>query len=68
MLSKVRLTCASCGGIKFVGDPYYAGGIYYVDVTCLVCSDTKDIEVEKLKAFLNALEKGGRNDIKKTSP
>ena len=55
---KPRLICKKCGGIKFVGDPYYAYGTYYVDVTCLVCSDSKDIELEKLKKFLNSLEKG----------
>lgn len=65
MLSKIRLKCVHCGGIKFVGDPYYANGIYYVDVTCIVCSETKDIEVDRLKKFLAALERGGQNDIKK---
>lgn len=67
MLSKTRLKCAHCGGIKFVGEPYYANGVYYVDVTCIICSETKDIEVERLKKFLQTLENGGKSDNKKTS-
>ncbi len=67
MLSKTRLKCVHCGGIKFVGEPYYANGVYYVDVTCIICSETKDIEVERLKKFLQTLENGGKSDNKKTS-
>ena len=67
MLSKTRLKCVHCGGIKFVGEPYYANGVYYVDVTCIICSETKDIEVERLKKFLQTLENGGKSDKKKTS-
>lgn len=63
---KKRLICSNCGGIKFIGDPYYAYGTYYVDVTCVVCADSKDIELEKLKAFLHVLEKG-QSDNKKTN-
>ena len=55
---KPRLICKKCGGIKFIGDPYYAYGTYYVDVTCVTCSDSKDIAVEKLNTFLDALQKG----------
>lgn len=62
---KTRLICSHCGGIKFIGNPYYAYGTYYVDVTCVVCADSKDIELEKLKTFLHLLEKG-QNDNKKT--
>lgn len=50
-----RLKCFRCGGMKYVGDPYYAFGVYYVDVTCLSCSHSKDIEVERLNKFLTAL-------------
>lgn len=67
MLSKTRLKCVHCGGIKFVGEPYYANGVYYVDVTCIICSETKDIEVERLKKFLQTLENGGKSDNKKTN-
>lgn len=65
MLNKVRLKCSKCGGIKFVGDPYYAHGTYYVDVTCVVCADTKDIEVDKLKKFIQSLQ-GAKNAKKQT--
>lgn len=52
-----KLKCAKCGGIKFVGEEYYAYGTYYVDVTCVICSDTKDIKVEDLNRFLEKLTK-----------
>jgi hypothetical protein len=55
-IKQAKFKCAKCGGPKFVGNPYYAYGTYYVDVTCVVCSDTKDIDVEKLKIFINKLE------------
>lgn len=62
-----RLICKNCGGIKFIGDPYYAYGTYYVDVTCVVCADSKDIELEKLEAFLKVLRKG-TSARKETNP
>lgn len=62
-----RLVCKNCGGTKFIGDPYYAYGTYYVDVTCVVCADSKDIELEKLEAFIGVLEKG-TNARKKANP
>lgn len=55
---KPRLICKNCGSLKFIGDPYYAYGTYYVDVTCVSCSDSRDISVEKLNEFLRVLEKG----------
>lgn len=68
-MRSLRLKCARCGGPKFVGEPYYAHGIYYVDVTCVICSDSKDIEVDKLNALLEKLNQGKVvvNDNKKTS-
>lgn len=68
-MSKVKLKCVVCGGPKFIGDPYYAYGTYYVDVTCVICSDSKDIEVEKLNRFLSGLrqEKVVVDDNKETS-
>lgn len=63
---KVRLKCKKCGGLKFVGDQYHAFGTYYVDVTCVVCSDSVDIEVAKLEKLIEALEKGHVRDNKKT--
>jgi hypothetical protein len=55
-IKQAKFKCAKCGGPKFVGNPYYAHGTYYVDVTCIVCSDTKDIDVERLKIFINKFE------------
>lgn len=51
------LKCAKCGGQKFIGESYYAFGTYYVDVTCIVCGDSKDIEVEKLERFLKMVNR-----------
>jgi hypothetical protein len=68
-MNTLRLKCSLCGGIKFIGDPYYANGTYYVDVTCVICSHSKDIELEKLNDFLSKLkqDKVVVNDNKKTS-
>jgi hypothetical protein len=68
-MKTLRLKCATCGGPKFIGSPYYAHGSYYVDITCVVCSHSKDIELDKLNKFLEKLkqEKVVINDNKKTS-
>jgi hypothetical protein len=55
--TKLPLKCAKCKGLKYVGEPYYAFGHWYVDVTCLICSDSKDFEVNELKELLSKLEK-----------
>lgn len=61
----IRLKCSQCGGPKFIGEQYYLNGTYFVDVTCVICADTKDIEVAKLKTFLSQLQKQrGGNDKK----
>lgn len=68
-MHNVRLKCSLCKGPKFIGEPYYANGTYYVDVTCVICADSKDIEMDKLNKFLEKLnqEKIVLNDNKKTS-
>lgn len=64
-MKTVRLKCANCGGPKFIGEDYYLNGTYYVDVTCVTCSDTRDIKVDDLKKFLEKLSKHrGGNDKK----
>jgi hypothetical protein len=54
-MKKVRFKCKKCGGPKFVGDEYYAFGTYYVDITCVICSHSKDIEVSKLNKLIEQL-------------
>ena len=64
-MKTVRLKCAKCSGQKFIGEKYYLNGTYYVDVTCVVCSDTRDVKVEDLNRFLEKLSKHrGGNDKK----
>lgn len=67
-MKSIRLKCTRCGGPKFIGDPYYSFGHYYVDVTCVMCSDSKDIEVNRLNEFLIKLNmpKVQINDYTKT--
>lgn len=56
---KVRLLknfrCSRCGGLKMVGSQYYAMQRNWIDVTCVNCSDSKDIEVKKLNVLLRKL-------------
>lgn len=68
-MRSIRLQCSNCGQPKFIGATYYAHGTYYVDITCVACGDTRDIEVKKMEAFLNMIEqkKGVKNDYKKTN-
>jgi Fe2+ or Zn2+ uptake regulation protein len=69
-MKSIRLQCSNCGQQKFIGASYYANGTYYVDLTCVACGDTRDIEVKKLEAFLKNIEQKNRfkNDNKKTNP
>lgn len=55
-MNHIRLKCSTCGGPKFVGEEYYLNGSMYVDVTCVKCSDSKDIKVEDLRRFLSKLK------------
>lgn len=52
-----RFKCKRCGGLKFIGEEYYAFGIYYVDVTCVKCADSKDIAVSELNKLIDKLSK-----------
>jgi transcription elongation factor Elf1 len=47
--------CSHCGGMKYVGDPYFAMQKYWVDVTCIKCSHSVDIEIKKLNTLLGKL-------------
>ncbi len=64
-----RFKCKKCGGFKFIGEEYYAFGAYYVDVTCIKCADSKDIEVSELNKILSQLnnQKGNNANQKHRS-
>jgi RNase P subunit RPR2 len=49
------LRCKKCKGVKYIGEEYVAFGTKYVDVTCMKCGHSKDIDVESLKKYLKAL-------------
>lgn len=59
--SKVPLKCSSCGGAKYIDDPYLIHDTWFVDVVCIKCGRSKDIEAEKLRKVLSELEKASRN-------
>jgi len=48
--------CVFCGGKKMIGSQYYAMRKNWVDVTCIHCADSKDIEVRKLNTILRAFD------------
>jgi hypothetical protein len=52
-----NLKCKKCGGLKYIGDEYHALDRMWVDITCIQCSHSVDIEVEKLQKFLSKLKK-----------
>jgi transcription elongation factor Elf1 len=47
--------CSNCGSMKYVGDPYFAMQRYWVDVTCIKCAHSVDIEITKLNRLLSKL-------------
>lgn len=55
--SPVPLKCFYCKGMKYIGEPYHAFSQWFVDITCLVCAHSRDIEVIRLEKFLKSLEK-----------
>lgn len=42
--------------MKYIGDEYHAMDKMWVDVTCLNCSHSVDIEVSRLEEFLRKLQ------------
>lgn len=60
-----RFKCKKCGGLKFIGEQYHAFGTYYVDVTCVKCADSKDIEVSVLRELISKLSKDGKANADK---
>jgi len=58
--SKVPLKCSSCGGAKYIDDPYLIHDTWFVDVVCIKCGRSKDIEVNRLRKVLSELERVSR--------
>lgn len=53
--SGMRFKCSKCGGAKYVDDPYLVASTWFVDLTCLSCGHSKDIEVEEFKKVLKKI-------------
>lgn len=60
--ASVRFPCSKCGGLKLVGDDYFALGETWVDITCIKCSHSKDISVSELDALLEKINKAKRRN------
>jgi len=43
--------------MKYIGDEYHALDRLWVDVTCIQCAHSVDIEVSKLREFLSNFQK-----------
>lgn len=48
VITSLSFKCSNCGGRKYVGDEYYAMSKWFVDITCISCAHSKDIEVIEL--------------------
>lgn len=47
--------CRNCTGRMLTGSQYYAFQKNYIDLTCVKCSNSVDVEVRKLNKILGAL-------------
>jgi hypothetical protein len=47
--------CRVCTGKMLTGQQYYAFQKNYIDLTCIKCSNSVDVEVRKLNKILDAL-------------
>lgn len=52
MIKITGLYCKRCSGKMFVGSQYYAFQKNYIDLTCINCSSSVDVEVKKLNKIL----------------
>jgi hypothetical protein len=59
--NKIPLKCAKCGGAKYIDEPYLIYDTWFVDVVCIICSHSKDIEVDRLNQLLAKLEGSMKN-------
>ena len=55
VITDLIFKCVKCGGRKYIGDEYYAMSKWFVDVTCIKCSHSKDIEVLELLKLCHKL-------------
>ncbi len=55
MITLSGFYCKRCTGKMLVGSQYYAFQKNYIDVTCVNCSSSVDIEVRKLNKILDHL-------------
>jgi hypothetical protein len=55
MLKATGFYCRHCSGRMFTGQQYYAFQKNYIDLTCIKCSSSIDVEVRKLNKVLGVL-------------
>lgn len=53
----VKWTCKQCGGLKYIGNEFYMLSEYWVDVTCIKCGHSVDIQVNRLNRLIEKLER-----------
>jgi len=70
MIKATGIYCRNCTGRMFTGQQYYAFQKNYIDLTCIRCSVSIDVEVKKLNKILRYLRFKTieeRHDIQKTN-
>ena len=55
MTKATGIYCRNCTGRMFTGQQYYAFQKNYIDLTCIRCSVSVDVEVKKLNKILSYL-------------
>jgi hypothetical protein len=55
MAKATGLYCRSCSGRMFTGQQYYAFQKNYIDITCVKCSTSIDVDLSKLNKILSYL-------------
>lgn len=70
MVKATGIYCRNCTSRMFTGQQYYAFQKNYIDLTCIRCSVSIDVEVKKLNKILRYLSFKTieeRHDIQKTN-
>jgi DNA-directed RNA polymerase subunit RPC12/RpoP len=55
MTKATGIYCRNCTGRMFTGQQYYAFQKNYIDLTCIRCSASVDVEINKLNRILSYL-------------